>query len=123
GAGGGFDLFELTISNHGVQLYSHAFLTGAEADLFFNGSLLDLGPLGGGMQDLLISSTLNYSGPGGYAFNYLVGTGIGVGTGTGGGIGNGVTAVPEASTWLMMVIGMGGMLLVARRRAGPAARA
>ncbi|MBP1204416.1 hypothetical protein JOD97_002458 [Duganella sp. 1411] len=121
GAGGGFDLFELTISNHGVQLFSHAFLSGAEADLFFNGSLLDLGPLAGGMQDLLISSTLNYTGPGGYAFNYLVGTGVGFGSGTGGG--NGATAVPEASTWLMLVIGMGGMLLMARRRAGPAARA
>lgn len=123
GAGSGFDLFELTISNHGVQLFSRAFLTGAEADLFFNGSLLDLGPLTGGMQDLLISSTLNYTGPGGYAFNYLLGLGSGSGIGAGIGNGNGVTAVPEASTWLMMVIGMGGMLVMARRRAGPVARA
>ena len=121
GAGGGFELFELTISNHGVQLFSRAFLTGAEADLFFNGTLVDLGPLSGGMQDMLISSTLNYTGPGGYAFNYLVG--IGAGSGIGIGTGNGVTAVPEASTWLMLVIGMGGILLMARRRAGPAARA
>lgn len=43
--------------------------------------------------------------PGSYAFNYLVGTGIGA-----------VTAVPEASTWLMLLVGMGGMALVARRR-------
>jgi hypothetical protein len=65
------------------------------------------------MQDLLITSTLNYSIAGGYAFNYLVGTSTGMGA----------TPVPEASTWLMMIIGMGGMLLVARRRGGPAARA
>ena len=111
GMGGGFDLLELTISNHGVQLFSRVFLSGEAADSFFNGSLLDLGPLGIGMQDLLISSTLNYAVPGGYAFNYLIGTSAGA------------TAVPEASTWLMMIVGMGGMLLVARRRAGPAARA
>lgn len=54
-------MFEPTISNHGTQLFSRPFLSGAEADLFFNGTLVDLGSFAGGMQDLLISSTLNYS--------------------------------------------------------------
>ena len=102
GAGSGFDVLELTILNHGLQLFSRTFLGAAEADLFFNGHVLDLGLLGAGTQDLVIRSAYTFTVPGSYAFNYLVGSSVG--------------AVPEPSTWLMLLLGMGGVLVLARRR-------
>lgn len=102
GAGSGFDVLELTIFNHGLQLFSRTFLGGAEADLFFNGYVLDLGLLGAGAQDLVIRSAYTFTVPGSYAFNYLVGSSV--------------TAVPEPSTWLLLLLGTGGVVFLARRR-------
>lgn len=109
GAGSGFDVLELTILNHGLELFSRTFLGGAEADLFFNGYLLDLGLLGAGPQDLVIRSAYTFTVPGSHAFNYLVGSSV--------------AAVPEPSTWLMLLLGTGAVVLVARRRRGSALHA
>jgi len=103
-AGTGFDLLEFTILNHGQELFSRSFLGSAEADLFFNGTLLDLGWFGAGMQDLVIRSAFTFTTPGSYGFNYLVGTSV--------------SAVPEPSTWLAMLLGLGTLVMVARRRKG-----
>ena len=115
--GGSFDALDLTISNNGVTLLSQSFTTLAAANLFFNDHVLDLGSFGAGSQHLVINSSLTYAQQGAYAFNYVLGGGglfrtsaLGVATL------DSVSAVPEPSAWLMMSLGMGGMLLVARRR-------
>lgn len=102
--GGAFDSIELSVTNHGVGLFSRTFTSADEAFRFFNGQVLDLGLLGAGMQDVLVSTMYGSSGNSLFSFNYLVGTGAGV------------TAVPEASTWLMLVLGLGAVTIVARRR-------
>lgn len=104
GAGTGFDMLEFSILNHGQELFSRSFLGSADADLFFNGTLLDLGWFGAGMQDLVIRSAFTFTTPGSYGFNYLVGTSV--------------SAVPEPSTWLAMLLGLGTLVMVARRRKG-----
>jgi len=108
--GNGFNALDLSISANGTQLYSHTFTSLGEANAFFNDHVLDLGLFGAGAQDVLISSTYSFIDPAGYAFNYAV-DGV---------LPHGPTAVPEPSAWMLLVIGLGGLMLVARRRkAGP----
>jgi len=101
----GFDLLNLTISNNGAALYSHSFSTLDEANLFFNAQVLDLGLLGAGLQDVTVTSELIASSANGYAFSYVIGSGLLT-----------ATAVPEPSTWLLLLLGAT-VLLVTRRRA------
>lgn len=108
---GAFDSLELSITNHGVALFSRLFTDADEARLFFSDRLLDLGLFGAGMQDVLVSTLYTSYEPGTFAFNYVVGAGAGV------------TAVPEASTWLMLVLGLGAVLAVAVRRRPAGCRA
>jgi hypothetical protein len=98
----GFDLLDLSISNHGVSLFSHTFSSLAEANLFFSDRVLDLGLFGAGMQDVIITSSLTASSANGYAFSYA--------------LGSAVTAVPEPSGWLLLMVGLTAVLVVARRR-------
>jgi len=112
--GSGFNTLDLSISANGTQLYSHTFTSLAEANAFFNDHVLDLGLFGAGRQDVLISSTFSFLDPAGYAFNYVVDGELGQ---NGGG---GTSPVPEPASWLMMAVGMGSLLLVARRRKGGA---
>lgn len=116
-AGAGFDALDLTISNNGVTLLSQSFATLAAANLFFNDHVLDLGLFGAGNQHLVINSSMTYAQQGAYAFNYVLGGGSSFNTSAlGVAMLDNVSAVPEPSAWLMMSLGMGGMLLVARRR-------
>jgi len=119
-AGGtGFDTLDLSISSGGNVLFSRSFTSLSDANRFFNGGVLDLGWFGAGEQDIYVSSSLAGAAYG-YAFNYVLGGGLGgFGTPTGG---PGASAVPEASSWMMMMIGLGGMAIVARRRKSVAAR-
>ena len=104
---------ELLIANNGVQIFNQSFASLSAAGLFFSDQLLDLGVFAGGAQNLSITSTLNFAAPGAYAFDYVVGSSFQ--------LGGGVSPTPEPATWLMMSLGMGGMVLLARRRRGRAA--
>ncbi|USX24590.1 hypothetical protein NHH73_18445 [Oxalobacteraceae bacterium OTU3CINTB1] len=124
GAGGtGFDALDLSISSHGNLLFSQSFTSLSDANLFFTGKVLDLGMFGAGAQDIVVRSSLAGAAYG-YAFNYVLGGGIGglgeLGNPTGG---VPVLAVPEESSWMMMMIGLSGLVIVARRRKSAAARA
>jgi len=99
-----FSMLELTITNHGVALFSQAFLSADDAALFFNGRVLDLGVLGDGLQDVTVTSRYGYDNASAFAFSYLVGTGAAL------------AAVPEPATWLMLMLGMGVVMLGARAR-------
>lgn len=126
GAGGsGFDTLDLSISNHGTLLFSQSFTSLSDANLFFTNRVLDLGLFGAGAQDIVVRSSLAGAAYD-YAFNYVLGSGgLGpVGGGTGGiGAGAGVSAVPEESSWMMMMIGLSGLVIVARRRKSAAKHA
>ena len=101
----GFDSLELLIANNGVTLFSRLFMSVDEAALFFTDHVLDLGMFGAGPQDVRVSSVYAHVDPGSFGFNYVVGAGAGL------------APVPEASSWLMLVLGLGTLALVARRRA------
>jgi hypothetical protein len=91
-----FYSFDLYISNNGQTLYEGSFSSAAEADLFFKGHTLDLGPLTAGAQNFSIRSDI--TGPtGGYAFNYIL-------------------AVPEPTEWLLLLSGLTLVMLAARRK-------
>jgi hypothetical protein len=121
GAGGtGFDSLDLSISSHGSLLFSQSFTSLSDANLFFTGKVLDLGMFGAGAQDIVVRSSLAGAAYG-YAFNYVLGGGLGGLGNTAGGVP--VLAVPEESSWMMMMIGLSGLVIVARRRKSAAARA
>lgn len=122
GAGGtGFDSLDLSISSHGNLLFSQSFTSLSDANLFFTDKVLDLGLFGAGAQDIVVRSSLAGAAYG-YAFNYVLGgSGLaGIGNVAGG---LAVSAVPEESSWMMMMIGLSGLVIVARRRKSAAARA
>ena len=97
-----FSSLDLSISNNGQSLYSVSFGSVAEANLFFNGQTLDLGPLGAGLQNFSIRSDL--TGPtANYAFNYSL-------------------AVPEPLEWMLMLSGLTVVTLAARRKSKAASR-
>ncbi|MET0265957.1 MAG: PEP-CTERM sorting domain-containing protein [Duganella sp.] len=102
--GGGFELLDLVILNNGVQLFAQSFTSLNAATQFFDGQVLDLGLLGAGAQQLSIASTFTFAPQSAFAFNYAVGTRVIA------------SHAPEASTWVMMIAGLGGVLLMARRR-------
>ncbi|MRX11687.1 hypothetical protein GJ697_28050 [Pseudoduganella sp. FT25W] len=86
--------FSLDISNNGQSLYFGEFNSQSEADQFFIGHALDLGPLGVGMQNLVIHSSL---ATGSYGFSYIL-------------------AVPEPLEWLLMLSGLTLVMVAARRK-------
>lgn len=106
---------ELLIANNGVQLFNQSFASLSAASLFFTDNLLDLGTFGGGTQNLSITSTLNFAAPGSYAFNYVIGNNAFQ-------LNGGISPTPEAEIWLMMSLGMGGIVLMARRRRAASVR-
>ena len=124
GAGGtGFDTLDLSISNHGTLLFSQSFTSLSDANLFFTDRVLDLGLFGAGAQDIVVRSSLAGAAYD-YAFNYVLGGGrLGPVGGVGGVGGAGVSAVPEESSWMMMMIGLSGLVIVARRRKSAAKHA
>jgi len=92
-----------SVSNNGTLLFTRSLL-GDELTPFFTDRLLDLGLLGSGLQNLTIATQWYGSAFGGeaagYGFRYVMG----------------VSPVPEPSTWLAMLLGLGTLVMVARRR-------
>ena len=93
-AGGlGFQSMEFTIVDNGVEILDSTFESLAVAESFFHDNVIDLGPsLGGPGIDLTIGYNLVADGSGGFGFDFAVGG-----------------AVPEPSTWAMMLIGFAGL--------------
>jgi hypothetical protein len=98
-----FHLLELRISNGGSLLYLRSWTTLSEALLFFDDNWVDLGAIGAGTLDLLMTTRLD----GNFRFSYVFGTGPGA------------SVVPEADSWLMLVLGLVLMGTMAARRGGP----
>jgi hypothetical protein len=97
-SGVGFDRLELQIDAGGT-LSDYVFTSLSQADMFFTDNKLDLGGLVAGSPfDVDISYSLTASEPGaGFGFAYD-------------------SAVPEPSTWAMMLIGFAGLGLAGYRR-------
>lgn len=91
---------DFSVTNNGATLFARTFTGASELDLFFNSQLLDLGLLVAGRQQLLVSSVWHLGEGAGYGFHYALGA----------------SAVPEPGTWLLLVMGLGGVLLAARRK-------
>jgi hypothetical protein len=100
GVGGGFSNLDFSVTSNGTLLFSQSFSSFAAAQGFFNDNVLDLGYLGSGVQDLVVTTAFTENAGQGYGFSYV--------------IGSAVAAVPEPSTWVMMLLGSG-MLLMRRR--------
>jgi hypothetical protein len=103
-SGAGFDSLRLDITVNGVD-HLYQFLTLAAAEQFFSGNTLDFGFFAGGTQTISLDYLVSASNPGdGFGFTY------------------GLSAVPEPSTWGMMLIGFCGLGLAGARRARKPAR-
>lgn len=99
GAGSGGQDLSFSVSSNGVTLYT-AYLYGTGLAQVFDDRLLDLGALGAGPQDVLITAGWNFRGTGANGFSYVLG----------------VSAVPEPAAWLALLLGLATLTLVARRR-------
>ncbi|MET0322804.1 MAG: PEP-CTERM sorting domain-containing protein, partial [Duganella sp.] len=91
---------DFTVRNNGVVLFTQYFDDAALAGLK-GAQLLDLGVLGAGLQNLALSTEWYIGGiDTAYGFQYVMG----------------VSAVPEPTTWLAMLLGLGTLVMAARRR-------
>jgi hypothetical protein len=104
-SGAGFESMEFTITADGVEILDTTFRSLAIAESFFRDDVIDLGSDLGPNIDLTFGYTLVADGTGGFGFDLAVGG-----------------AVPESSTWAMMLVGFAGLgfagHLSTRRRAG-----
>ena len=92
-AGGvGFQSMELTIIANGVEILDSTFESLAVAESFFHDIVINLGSNLGPDIDLTLGYTLVADGSGGFGFDFAVGG-----------------AVPEPSTWAMMLVGFAGL--------------
>jgi hypothetical protein len=100
-AGGlGFQSMEFTITANGVEILDSTFRSLAVAESFFHDRVIDLGSSLGPDIDLTFGYNLVADGSGGFGFDFAVGG-----------------AVPEPSTWAMMLIGFAGLGYAGYRRA------
>ena len=90
--GQGFQSMEFTIMADGVEVLDVTFGSLAIAESFFRDDVIDLGSDFGPNIDLTFGYTLIADGSGGFGFDFAVGG-----------------AVPETSTWAMMLIGFAGL--------------
>ena len=101
----GFQSMEFTITADGVEILDTTFRSLAVAESFFRDDVIDLGSDLGPNIDLTFGYTLVADGTGGFGFDLAVGG-----------------AVPEPSTWAMMLVGFAGLGFAGhrstRRRAG-----
>jgi hypothetical protein len=104
-SGAGFESMEFTIEADGVEILDTTFRSLAVAESFFRDDVIDLGADFGPNIDLTFGYTLITDGPGGFGFDLAIGG-----------------AVPEPSTWAMMLVGFAGLGFAGhrstRRRAG-----
>ena len=101
-AGGlGFQSLEFTILDHGVEIFDLTFKSLAVAESFFDDSVINLGSHLGPDIDLTSRAyNLVADGSGGFlGFDFALGG-----------------AVPEPSTWAMMLAGFAGLAVVGHRR-------
>jgi PEP-CTERM motif len=84
----GFQSMEFTIQADGVEVLDVTFGSLAIAESFFRDDVIDLGADFGPDIDLTFGYTLTADGPGGFGFDLAIGG-----------------AVPEPSTWAMMLVG------------------
>ena len=90
---------EFTIIANGVEILDTNFRSLAVAESFFHDDVIDLGSDFGPNIDLTFGYTLVADGPGGFGFDFAIGG-----------------AVPEPSTWAMMLIGFAGLGFMGWRR-------
>ena len=99
-AGGlGFQSMEFAILDNGVEIFDLTFNSLTVAESFFHDSVINLGSLGPDI-DLTFAYNLVADGSGGFGFDFAVGG-----------------AVPEPSTWAMMLLGFAGLGYAGYRRA------
>jgi PEP-CTERM motif len=99
-AGGlGFQSMEFTILDHGTEIFDLTFKNLAVAESFFDDSVINLGSNLGPDIDLTFAYSLVADGSGGFGFDFALGG-----------------AVPEPSTWAMMLTGFAGLGWLARLR-------
>ncbi len=99
GAPTDFQQIDFTVTLDGADVVDETFTSLAAADAFFDDHVLDLGAVSG-VSDVTFSYDLVAGGAGGYGMDLAFGG-----------------AVPEPSTWAMMLIGFGGLGYAATRRA------
>jgi hypothetical protein len=97
--GAGFQSMEFTIEANGVEILDTTFRSLAIAESFFRDDVIDLGSTLGTNFDLTFGYTLVTDGPGGFGFDLAIGG-----------------AVPEPSTWAMMLVGFAGLGFMGARR-------
>jgi len=88
----GFQSMKFTIQADGVEVLDVTFGSLAVAESFFRDDVIDLGLDFGANIDLTFGYTLIADGPGGFGFDFAIGG-----------------AVPEPSTWAMMLVGFAGL--------------
>jgi PEP-CTERM motif len=95
----GFQSLEFTILDNGVEIFDLTFKSLAVAESFFDDSVINLGSDLGPDIDLTFAYNLVADGSGGFGFDLAIGG-----------------AVPEPSTWAMMLLGFVGLGWLARTR-------
>jgi hypothetical protein len=95
-----FRQIDFTVTLDGTKVLDRSFTSLAAADVFFADDALNLGSVSG-VADVVFSYDLVAGGAGGYGMDLAFGG-----------------AVPEPSTWAMMLIGFAGVGYAAMRRAG-----
>jgi hypothetical protein len=100
-SGAGFQSIEFTITADGVEILDTTFRSLAIVESFFHDDVIDLGSDLGPIVDLTFGYTLVADGSGGFGFEFAVGG-----------------AVPEPSTWAMMLLGFAGLGFAGYRAKG-----
>ena len=88
----GFQSMEFTIAEDGVEVLDVTFESLAIAETFFRDDVIDLGADLGANIDLTFGYALVADGPGGFGLDLAIGG-----------------AVPEPSTWVMLLVGFAGL--------------
>jgi hypothetical protein len=102
--GNGFDSSTFQIFINGVVFLDQSFADLASANIFFSQNALDLGHFSGGATDIELLYSETMSSAEGFGFTYaFVATGF-------------ANAVPEPSTWAMMLLGFAVLGFLAHRR-------
>ena len=99
GAPTGFQQIDFTVTLDGAEVVKEAFTSLLTADAFFDDQVINLGAVSG-VADLIFSYDLVAAGAGGYGMDLAFGG-----------------AVPEPSTWAMMLVGFGGLGYAGLKRA------
>ncbi|HME84678.1 MAG TPA: hypothetical protein VKG91_09050, partial [Roseiarcus sp.] len=94
----GFELIALTVTIDGTTILNQPFADISAAESFFTDNAIHRGAYSG-LVDLTLGYSLTANGAGGFGFDFAIGG-----------------AVPELSTWAMLLIGFGALSFVAVRR-------